>query len=153
MTDKPWVRPLPAFMLMSFVGFWASFFLRESGRDVLVAVLVGIMFASPVYYLAYALVLVIRRKRGIPGANATAVWWRLLHQAIIFLVIGMLAGISWMLLISFALVFGAPPTLISEGAIQALQVAGLYAGISMALVLPLEVIYSLVAAGKRATVV
>lgn len=147
MSDRPWLRPLPALLLMSFVGFWGSFAIRESDEALMVTVLIAVLVASPVYWIAYALTLVTRGRKGKPSPKATAFAWRLAHQAIILAVIALAGMLSWMLLTAFTLVFGAPPEIFTEGVATSAQFGLRYLAITMAIVLPLEVLYSLLAAG------
>ena len=147
MSEHPWLRPLPAALVMMVGGFWLSFFAQGSDAFALSVALVVLIFAAPVYYLAYAVWLVIRRSRGKPPISATPWWVRVLLQAVFFAFVAVAIGLTWALLAGLILVFGAPPEDVNQGLLTAGNIAVAVLALGLAVIVPLETLYS--ALGKR----
>ena len=151
MSENPWLRPLPAALVMMVGGFWLSFFLQDSDVYTLTAALEVLMFAAPVYYLAYAVWLVIRRSRRKPPISATPWWLRVLLQAVFFGFVAVGVALAWVALAGLILVFGAPPESFQANLLGAGNLAGAVVALALAVIVPLETLYSALAQRGRRT--
>ena len=152
MSEHPWLRPLPAALVMMVGGFWLSFFVRDSETSPLIVPSVVLMFAAPVYYLVYAVWLVIRRSTRRRSPDASPWWARVLPQVVFLALVAGAVALTWWAFAGIALLFGMPYEDLTPALLAPAYFAASFMGLSLLVILPLETLYSALGARKKTRV-
>ena len=149
MSEHPWLRPLPATLVMMVGGLLLTLLGRDSETGPLIVPSAVLMLVAPGYYLAYALWLVILRRMGRRSPNATPWWLRVLPQVFFFGVVAAIVALSWLALGGTAVLFGMPTDELNAVFAVITDFAVEFMGLSLLVILPLEALYSALGARTK----